>query len=1216
MPILSEWQAALDPTGRYALLIGYRAIHLVDLLQMTTRALIADSRSDRAGAFAPDGRRAVVLDGYGERLHWIELDGAPRVSSHQWRCPRSMRGELVVVLGADGVVGAVGSDLDDAPLRAVWLDGRSGSTLHDVEIAAERLQTSSTATGLRFVPGGSGLHVSLDDPEAQAIEVSPEPSELRRVPPAWGSGARWRVARRGGQWLLSADGVSASLPIPRPREALRVVEGRGSGTGPAWVAVALDGRVQVYDARTGEPLGERIEPPGRSRFSAVRAMRLTDDRLWVFGEARSSPFAPDPGALVAGYRFDGERWHALGAIIIADRKPAPRRKQPSRGQRMSNVYVRGRQLTVEELEAAGITFVGDKDPEADQAQARFARAPGDRYDRELPVVRTVAGFFGRLDDDCPIGPHAAGPFERPALAHALMRGESPSFDAPTAAALQDWRERLAFWMTEQQWSKPAALSRLMSASAGLGDLLPEIVHRTRPRKGGRVPRANALCRAAERMHRPSSVEREDTIFREMLAREERRLRSVLLSDRLRSACPSLGEGLIAAAVKALGQTVELVADAAEADPPSLKLVDVEAIDVLLDLLVAAQPDLALSALELSGTELDDDGLGRLVAGRWPHLRRLSVAGTAITDRGALHLAAAASFGALEAIDLAETAVTAGGRAALQWSPRLPALTGELSLLDGWVALLGMAAPDPAALTAAIEGLWSATAGQGSSATLGLSPGARVAWQLDAEGPGLAIEGVAVSSTALEALVAAERMPELARLGLRRCQLDDRAAPPLIRLVSAVAPAVHLDLSGNRLGLESALALGERAADFTGTLVATDNPLPAAGWGALRGALGRRLIGAPEDAAAQLAAMTGVERIPISLRGAWLGRALAEMPGLAPSALDALDQVPDPGRRRLLLDAALPEATARPSPSLWQALTDAVLALSKGDATRWQLGPVECEVDGHRLRMRHRRPLTDQQLQIEAEPDASRLRKLLSGQDVLTGDDAFDQIALIAGDPAIALAVLDPEVRAELGAWLPMGLTLRGGVIEAPAPDAAAIAQLALLMARLTPPEAPLAVVWARRLADEPNPGAAVRLARALVAQAPPVDVSLLDAAAMSTIEAAREILGEALARRLDREAVGELSAGGAAAALGAAPSALRPALVERLRAIGDERAVAPLTAIANAFFGGAELKAKARRAVEAIIERQGGLRAGGLTVVARGPAGALSEAAPSHEDER
>jgi WD40 repeat protein len=60
----------------------------------------------------------------------------------------------------------------------------------------------------------------------------------------------------------------------------------------------------------------------------------------------------------------------------------------------------------------------------------------------------------------------------------------------------------------------------------------------------------------------------------------------------------------------------------------------------------------------------------------------------------------------------------------------------------------------------------------------------------------------------------------------------------------------------------------------------------------------------------------------------------------------------------------------------------------------------------------------------------------------------------------------------------------------------------------------------------------------------------------------------------------------------------RDKIVELLAEWGAEAAVAPLLEIADAFFGDDELKAAAREAANRIVERQGGLRAGGLSVSA------------------
>lgn len=1187
VPVQGDGRVVLDPTGRFALLIGYRAVHLLDLRRARAQTLLDDARSGRDGAFSPDGRQVVVADGYGERLHWIILDDDPRVETWPWRCPRPMRGEHAVALDDAGRVAVVGRDIDEAPLHIQWIDGPTGAVKHTAKVVAEQHGAACAVADVRFAGPGGALQIRLSEPPHDALYIDPVDRRPRRAPAELGDpGAPWRLTTREG-WQLVSKGSTSPIDVPRPRSAPCI------GAGEGRLAVAIDGRVKVYGAGCAAP----STSPSPGRFVRVDQLVLVGDRLWLAGAGRSSPFTATEVPLLAGWRLEDDAWRPLGVVLLADREMAQRTRGAQR-RRMSNVYVKGVQLSVAELEAKGITFVGDDDPAAAAAQTRFACPRDDPYGPEVPFARTPQGFFGRLDGDRPLGAALAEPFERPDVAAASLRGETPAFDAATAAALHDWRARLDFWQALPQVTAPDDLGRLMDASAGLGDLLPEIVHRAPRGKKGRPARPSALRRVAEKMQRRSATEREATVFREMLAREERRLRPELLRARLHETCPSVGDDIAATAIDALGAALEPLTDAAEARAPTLALTDIDAGAALIDLLVAARPDLHIDRLDLSGSAIGDAGLHRLLETPWPGLRALDLSRTAVTDRGAFALAQAAGFEALETLTLDGTAVGLSGRAAVRWSANLPALAADLSLLDGWLGLMAAGTEaGPACLTVLLDRLWTATLAEG---------GARERVECS-EGPDatLSIRDVDTTPAALQALLEAPRTAGLSRLALRRCALDDDAAAALVRLRAALPPTAELDLSENRLRMAFAFRLALEGAPDGPRLILSGNPIEPAGWGTLRGMLGARLVGAPDDAVAQLRAMLRVETLPLEDRGTWLGRALAAGPERAADALAAVASDVDAGEHRALLTHVSAAATANPDPALWRALSAHALTLGGRRSVDWWLGDVGCGLTDGRLRLRPRRALSGGQLRVEAEPDSSRLRKLIDGQDVLTGDDDFDRVALITGEPSLALTVLDGEARAGLIPWLARGLTLVDGTVEAPAPaDPVQIADLARLTAALALPDDTPAAALARRLSSERTPGTAVRLARALIAESP--DIATLDVAAASPIEAARRPIGAALCAALDDDRIQQLGPAGCTAALEEAPGALRPALIARAHAIGDERAVAPLTRLADAFFGSGAIKKAARAAAEAIVERQGGLRAGGLTMVGGGPAGGLT----------
>lgn len=315
------------------------------------------------------------------------------------------------------------------------------------------------------------------------------------------------------------------------------------------------------------------------------------------------------------------------------------------------------------------------------------------------------------------------------------------------------------------------------------------------------------------------------------------------------------------------------------------------------------------------------------------------------------------------------------------------------------------------------------------------------------------------------------------------------------------------------------------------------------------------------------------------------------------------------------------------------------------------------------------PQLDRSWVIEPESAVTRVRKLVAGQDVLTGDAPFDDAVHVVGETRRLLACLGHRTRDRLTELLPQARLAEGvlrwsapatgprppGLVEIvrsmmavvhtlaadidpvlrlrkhmlddrdPGHRRRAFEQVVLAGHELIPserrallrdPDLELRYAAAHLLSDVETLG---RLAAS--AEAPEAmragSIDRLGGCegpdALAALDRAAPHLGEAtrLARALSRVLAGVPNG---IAALGE-PSLI--ALVEhgsgaaagraidRLGEVGSERAVPALASIADAFFGRRALKERARAAIGRISSRQGGLRRGGLSV-AGGDEGALS----------
>ncbi len=642
----------------------------------------------------------------------------------------------------------------------------------------------------------------------------------------------------------------------------------------------------------------------------------------------------------------------------------------------------------------------------------------------------------------------------------------------------------------------------------------------------------------------------------------------------------------------------------------------------------------LARLTLQDDAFDDDAAAALADARLPALQALVLAGTAIGDAGVAALARCAALPALRTLDLRGTATTEAGVLALARSATLTALA-EVEL-PPVVGALGRAAlhlacggarPLPAGVDRAVVRAlatrpdlppalrrgairWGLAHPDSTDAALIFDDGAlgAAAGEVLAAYPPdglttLALGAQGLDAAGLRAMAPLLRGATLAALDLRRNALDDDA---LRWLAQHLPPGCRqVDVRANPAGEPGALALlaaclDRDAALFVDATAAGPAYSTAAAW------LGPGSVGAPAPEVGVLRALLTSTGLPAAARATLADRAAAEAPAALGAALAELGGPADP----ILDRPAVVEAALAPTGAALRACVAArwLHADPRGAA---RLGPLGRAI-GPPTSIRF---ATAPAFDLRVEADLAPLRKVFTGQDVLTGDVAFDRRAHVAGDPLAARATLDADLRARLLPWLDRGLSLDRGTLWAPAADVEALTDMLHVAAALVPPD-DLVERARARLETEATPGVRQRLFEGLAGRAP--EAVVLDAAACIADDAdagVRASVGAALAPRLAADAtlLESLSEGCLLCCLSLVDDALQRALIERLGAVGSERAVAPLTEVGSGLFTPAARRAAARAATDAIAKRIGGLRGGGLSVVEGDRRGGLSVPAPEDD---
>ncbi len=972
-----------------------------------------------------------------------------------------------------------------------------------------------------------------------------------------------QLRRRARRWLGPRGKRSSGWRSPDGVQTLAIHRGRG------------DPRLVL--ASSGTRVGA-LEPVFGGGWTAIDAWAFAaDGRPLVVGTARTDPLRDDEGPALHVFAA-GDEPRPLGVVLLAVRSMVLTRVQ---------VQVEGRRLSLDEIKAMGVTINKPWTRAERRAQERYL-APEGESPAERPFGRTVAGLFGRLDRDAPLGPRLTSPLERPEAVRRLLLGDGDDEALPpdARAAFRDYATRVDFWTR----SADQEVDLLVWVSAGITHLLPEVVHGVDRRS------TRALVEACKRAQDFGEEQRE-AVFAAVGERLER------LELRAR-----LDEGgadetaLAAASAEAPIEVLRSLADATEILDLSGRPGGAAALGVLV---AAGSRFEQLSALLLADCGLGPSEMELLASAQLPSLTRLVLNGNPLADGGVVALAAG-DWPALSTLDLRGTGIGSVGECALAGSPGLPALE---SLLLPLVSARGAAALYfGRGLT--VESSVGPSRRESAAALVAdtdVDPVLRLKVLRRAFGQGDSRDEL-VLRRLWRGVASALRSLDLSgirRLALRDCQLHDRD----LRLLDLPASLERLDLAENRISDAGARALAStglprlRELDLSGNqvedagacaLLALEGvrvtldhcPLMPVGQLASRFLAGREIE--PELLADNMAELLTATGIPDDDRRRLLERVLEAAPEQAARVLAAWPEVVP--LRLLECDAVVAEAERPEAGNLRLRL--ATRWLQEADPCRFRLGRVRCRITEEELEIGRDDP---PELEIRAEPQLATVRKLVAGQDLLTGDPAFDKVALIAGDPAEA-ALLAPELRGQLPVCLRWGARFEQGWLRIPrrvlsAEKLAALLRVAQLLSAHPDPVAGLVA------ARQTEPLATVRARQSeVLGEQEACRPEHLAAAATDEDPRVQRAAGAALAARAADWWCDELPEPLVLAALPQLAPGWKIRAVGWLGAHGTERAVAPLAEAGSGLFVAGPLKEAVREATGLLLARLGPLRAGGLSV--------------------
>lgn len=294
----------------------------------------------------------------------------------------------------------------------------------------------------------------------------------------------------------------------------------------------------------------------------------------------------------------------------------------------------------------------------------------------------------------------------------------------------------------------------------------------------------------------------------------------------------------------------------------------------------------------------------------------------------------------------------------------------------------------------------------------------------------------------------------------------------------------------------------------------------------------------------------------------------------------------------------------PQPGPLDALAERLGVRCEGDTVRVRRGEHEAVVQRQERAVSDGAPslymvvrFTGPIAQLTLVPEGMR-----ASRDLQTGDPGFDGLARIGGDPALALAVLDPGTRSLASRLLMAGWKLQDGTLQfeqfgGQTDEIPLRIEEGFTLARALRPPAELGAALVERLAGEPS-----RAGRLAIAAHVPLELRQRPDA-IARLRAQPDPAAVLLAAaRLDVEALwSALPEERLAALLGDEDPRVKEAAIARLQRHGTIASVPALTAAADA--GGVVGRA-ARAAIVAIQERGGG-SVGALSLAQDSP-GALA----------
>lgn len=904
-------------------------------------------------------------------------------------------------------------------------------------------------------------------------------------------------------------------------------------------------------------------------FKEVRGItRCTDGRVVVAGTVRADLRAEEPALCLAVFDPTGA---PLGTLALANRR-APD----------SHVYVQGRLASIESLQKMGITVSRSASPEARTALTRFVPTTADGFD-EVVFGRLANGMLARLDVEAPLG-DVAFEHEQPARVRRGLCGEAlPA--GPLADAAEDAAQRLAYWGA--RLGGAADIERAVGASQGLTHLLPEMERRL-----------SDLSRKAWRR----AVDR---VGKDLRALDDAAAAATLAAMGERLAFDGAIEALAAALDRpAKGLREQITADREAVERVTTACGGAATLDLsgrqgAGALVALVRPRLGhLEVLELADTGLTTDTLTAIFAASWPKLQRLGLARNPVT-----RVDVERPQPALVAVDLRQTALDDGAALALAGCPHLPALT-TLALPDG-VGALGRAALHLSPrLAVRLPGDYAAQRGAllvdprldravrqailvGSTptevlidrATLGGAPLVDLIGLADASVERLLVRGYVLQPPQVLALEGAG-----ATIHLEYCRVDLRAAERLAELGQAGRGITCEAITGTSPRAAATLWLAFQAHGFSW------DPEPSALSEAL---LSRSLADETWSALWSRRARASATDFDAVVQAAGLA-AMSEMIGARPA------------RAWTLL--------AAPARLGWEAVADALSGAVRTDrlrrpqpdskgrtlAARGMLTTLSLErfePSGWAVRIGAGAPFD-----CGPEPRLTSLTKLFTGQDVLTGDRAFDGLARIAGPPLAVVMAMTAESRAAASTWLRADVRYEKGAFSGVGepPERAVLADLLFVGAAWAGGERIDGATLCARLAAEPLPGVRARLALAVgeASDLPEADKrALLEEAARDTDAEVRAAVGEAIWPLVKDRPLEEAERSVLEVILARLTGPRLLEGIERIGQEGDERSIAVLTQVGTGLLVARAVKDATRRAIEAITRRIGGLRSGGLAVV-------------------